>query len=109
MQTIGIIGGGAWGTALAQCAQRAGRDVRLWALETDVVRAINERNENARFLPGITLDPGIAATEQLAEAVSAADAGRLVSPAQHLRAVTAKAAPAVADGVPDTRQIRDCP
>ncbi len=53
MQRIGIIGGGAWGTALAVTARRAGRDVILWAREAEVVEAINQRHENSLFLPGI--------------------------------------------------------
>ena len=62
MKRIGVIGGGAWGTALATVAARAGREVTLWARETDVVTAINERHENRRFLPGVALDPAIRAT-----------------------------------------------
>lgn len=100
MQTICIIGGGAWGTALAQCALRAGRDVRLWAREEDVVRTIVERNENVRFLPGVVLEPGIHATGKMAEAVSGADAVLLVTPAQHLRTVAHEAAPLTGSGAP---------
>jgi len=100
MQTICIIGGGAWGTALAQCALRAGRDVRLWAREEDVVRTIVERNENVRFLPGVVLEPGIHATGKMAEAVSGADAVLLVTPAQHLRTVAREAAPLTGSGAP---------
>ena len=48
---IGVIGGGAWGTALAQVARQAGGETLLWALEADVVEAINARHENATFLP----------------------------------------------------------
>jgi len=100
MQTICIIGGGAWGTALAQCALRAGRDVRLWAREEDVVRTIIERNENVRFLPGVVLEPGIHATGDIAEAVTGAEAILLVTPAQHLRAVTHEVAPLADAGAP---------
>ena len=100
MQTICIIGGGAWGTALAQCALRAGRDVRLWAREEDVVRTFVERNENVRFLPGVLLESGIHATGEIAEAVTGADAILLVTPAQHLRTVTREAAPLIGSGAP---------
>ena len=46
IDTVGIIGGGAWGTALAQAMRRAGRDVVLWAREADVVADINARHTN---------------------------------------------------------------
>ena len=59
---IGVVGGGAWGTALAQAAARAGRPVVLWALEPEVVDSINDYHENRRFLPGVALDPAIRAT-----------------------------------------------
>ena len=58
IDSVGIIGGGAWGTALAQTMRRAGRDVMLWAREADVVGSINERHVNETFLPGVTLDAG---------------------------------------------------
>jgi glycerol-3-phosphate dehydrogenase (NAD(P)+) len=84
MQRFGIIGGGAWGTALAQVLRRAGRDVLLWARETEVVAAINDSHANPLFLPGVTLDRAIRATGDLAEAARA-DALLMVAPAQHLR------------------------
>lgn len=95
---IGIIGGGAWGTALALVARRAGRRVILWAHEADTVAAIRERHENP-FLPRVKLDPGIAATTDMAE-VGAAGAILLVPPAQHLRAVAAALAPHVKSDTP---------
>ena len=51
---IAILGGGAWGTALALAAVAAGRDTMLWAREDDVVAGIAEAGENKRFLPGVT-------------------------------------------------------
>lgn len=98
MDTIGIIGAGAWGTALALVARRAGRRVVLWAHETDTVSAIRERRENP-FLPGVTLDLEITATNDMKEA-AAADAILLVPPAQHLRAVAATLAPHVKNNPP---------
>jgi len=68
MKRIGIIGAGAWGTALAMVAGRAGRDVVIQARETDVVYAINAEHENPVFLPGVSLDPAIRATTEIAEA-----------------------------------------
>jgi glycerol-3-phosphate dehydrogenase (NAD(P)+) len=84
MQRILVVGGGAWGTALAALARRAGRDVVLWAREPEVVDAINRAHENPLFLPGIRLDPAIRATEALDEP---ADAILLAVPSQHLRSV----------------------
>lgn len=84
---VAVIGGGAWGTALAQTVRRAGAEVRLWARETEVVAAINATHENALFLPGVALDPAIVATNDLAAAVGGVDALVLVAPAQHLRIV----------------------
>ena len=99
MKRIGIIGGGAWGTALATAACRAGRDVVLQAREAEVVTAINESHENTLFLPGIALDEAIRATADPAEAADA-EAVLLAAPAQHLRAVTADLAPHWRAGVP---------
>jgi glycerol-3-phosphate dehydrogenase (NAD(P)+) len=87
MRRLLVVGGGAWGTALAATARRAGREVVLWAREAEVVDAINRSHENPLFLPGIRLDPAIRATHSLDEE---ADAVLLVVPAQHLRAVSAQ-------------------
>jgi glycerol-3-phosphate dehydrogenase (NAD(P)+) len=86
MNRLAVIGGGAWGTALAQVAARAGRDVILWAMEEDVVEAINRANENPTFLPGIALDPAIRATGDI-DAIGDCDAWLVVTPAQHMRSV----------------------
>lgn len=96
---IGVIGGGAWGTALAQALRRAGRDVLLWAREAEVVEALNRDHANPLFLPGIALDPAIRATATLAEA-AVADALLLAVPAQHLRAVAGALAPHIAAPLP---------
>ena len=56
MSRIGVIGGGAWGTALAQVAA-AGGETLLWAREPEVVQAVNEAHENRLFLAGVPLDP----------------------------------------------------
>jgi glycerol-3-phosphate dehydrogenase (NAD(P)+) len=85
MQRIGVIGAGAWGTALAATARRAGRQVVLWAREAEVIEAINRTGRNSLFLPEVPLD-GVAATGDLA-AACACDALLLVTPAQHVRAI----------------------
>ncbi len=82
---IAVIGAGAWGTALAQVAARAG-EVMLWAREPEVAAEIAVGRENAAFLPGIALDAKIRATSDLSAAASS-EAVLLVVPAQFLRAV----------------------
>ncbi|MEC7701240.1 MAG: 2-dehydropantoate 2-reductase N-terminal domain-containing protein, partial [Pseudomonadota bacterium] len=84
MQTVGIIGAGAWGTALAQVIRAAGRDVTLWARETELVSYMKTNHENNKFLPGIKIDPAINVTESISE-VTACDVLLMVVPAQYLR------------------------
>jgi len=100
MQRIGIIGGGAWGTALALTARRAGRDIVLWAREAEVAASINREHANPLFLPGVALDRAIRATVELGEAVTGSDALLLAAPAQHLRALAETLSPALHGGVP---------
>lgn len=83
---IGVVGGGAWGTALAQVAASGGEEVLLWAREPEVVAAVNAEHLNPLFLPNIPLSPSIRAVADMAELASC-DALLIVSPAQHMRAV----------------------
>jgi glycerol-3-phosphate dehydrogenase (NAD(P)+) len=99
IDSVGIIGGGAWGTALAQTLRRAGRDVHLWAREAEVIADINARHVNDAFLPGIALDPEIRATGTLAETASC-DVVLMVAPAQHVRTVAGDLAPHMRPGQP---------
>ncbi len=99
MQKLGIIGAGAWGTALAAVARKAGRDVTLWAFEPEVVAAINGQRRNPFFLPDVVLDPAIVATSDLTQA-AASDLIFLVVPAQFLRPVCLRLAPLLAHGTP---------
>jgi glycerol-3-phosphate dehydrogenase (NAD(P)+) len=87
MKHLAIIGGGAWGTALAIVACRAGSVPVLWARNRDVAAAINQNHQNPAFLPGVSLDPVIAATTDMALAVRGAEAVVLAVPAQFLRGV----------------------
>ncbi|HEY1605242.1 MAG TPA: NAD(P)H-dependent glycerol-3-phosphate dehydrogenase [Allosphingosinicella sp.] len=84
---VGVIGGGAWGTALAQVSAEGGETL-LWAREPEVVEAVNGGGENTLFLPGIRLSPAIRATGDL-DALAACEALLVVTPAQHMRAVLA--------------------
>jgi glycerol-3-phosphate dehydrogenase (NAD(P)+) len=87
---LAVVGGGAWGTALAQVAATGGRDTILWALEDDVVTAVNEIHENPVYLKGLKLDPAIRATSDFAD-LAEADAWLVVTPAQHMRSVLERA------------------
>lgn len=99
MTTVGVIGGGAWGTALAQVAARAGREAILWARETEVVEAVNLAHQNPLFLPGVLIDAKVTATADLADLASA-DLILAVAPAQHLRGILATLAPHARNGLP---------
>ena len=92
IEHIGIVGAGAWGTALGAAAARAGRRVTLWAREEDVVASVNSVRENTRFLPGISLEGAITASGDGA-ALEGCDLILLAMPAQNLRTVTANFAP----------------
>ena len=83
---IGVIGGGAWGTALAQVSAAGGEPVLLWAREPEVVAAVNGTHQNSMFLPGVALSPSIRATDDIAD-LATLDALLVVTPAQHLRAM----------------------
>ena len=86
IERLAVLGGGAWGTALAQVAAAGGRDTLLWAREAEVVDAVNSAHENPVFLPGQKLDPAIRATSSLDD-IADCDAWLVVTPAQHMRSV----------------------
>ena len=94
MAPVGVIGAGAWGTALANAIAANGHAVTLWAREPDVVAAINRDHRNPDFLPGIALSPAVRATAILAEAAGPA-AVFLAAPAQHVRAIVTPIAAAL--------------
>jgi glycerol-3-phosphate dehydrogenase (NAD(P)+) len=83
---IGVVGAGAWGTALAQVAAANGEPVTLWAREPEVVEAVNASHENPLFLKGLELSPSIRATGDLAD-LAECEALLIVSPAQYLRMI----------------------
>ena len=97
-QRIAVAGAGAWGTALANCAARAGRDVTLWARDAAMVAQLTTTRENPR-LPGIRLDDRVAATGAIAD-VKAADAVLLAVPAQDSRTAAIALAPHIRAGTP---------
>ena len=91
-----VIGGGAWGTALADLLARGDHETTLWALESDVVDRINRCHDNPRFLTGVSLHPGTRATGSIPEALQHAELVLFVSPSHVLRDVVRAAAPHVA-------------
>ncbi|WP_192912495.1 NAD(P)H-dependent glycerol-3-phosphate dehydrogenase [Paracraurococcus ruber] len=100
MARLAILGAGAWGTALALQAARAGRQVALWARDADRAAAIAAAGENARYLPGAALPPGLLVTADLGAALAGAEAAILAVPAQHLRAMLPRLLPHLADPAP---------
>ena len=100
MSRIGIVGGGAFGTAMACVLRRSGHEVTLWAREPEVVAAINREARNPRFLDGVALPPGIAATGDMGAAVEDAEFVLLAPPAQHMRSVSALLSDRLEGGTP---------
>jgi glycerol-3-phosphate dehydrogenase (NAD(P)+) len=90
---ICVVGGGAWGTALASVARHAGRDVSLWCRSAEVAEAIRDRAENPRYLKGIKLASGIKATTDMAQALHEAEAVLLITPSHSIREMTRAIAP----------------
>jgi glycerol-3-phosphate dehydrogenase (NAD(P)+) len=84
---ITVLGGGAWGTALAAHSARAGLPVRLWIREPDVADAVSERRENPAYLPGVELPAGLRATPRMEEALSDAEAVLVVAPSEYCRGI----------------------
>jgi glycerol-3-phosphate dehydrogenase (NAD(P)+) len=98
IQTISVLGGGAWGTALAQTCARAGRAVTLWEHEAGNAETLETRRES-RFLPGVKLEESIKITRDLAQAARA-DAILLVIPAQAMRSVCTLLGKSIENGTP---------
>ncbi|HSN20492.1 MAG TPA: NAD(P)-binding domain-containing protein, partial [Usitatibacter sp.] len=98
MASVSIIGGGAFGTAMACVVARAGHQVLLWAREPEVVATINADRANPHFLPDTRLVQGIRATGDLAEAAGASQIVLMAAPAQHVRSVAGAMRPALRRG-----------
>ncbi|MEO0412574.1 MAG: NAD(P)H-dependent glycerol-3-phosphate dehydrogenase [Pseudomonadota bacterium] len=88
-----VIGGGAWGTALAAMLARGGWQTTLWAREDEVVHAINETHENTAFLPSVSLPSTLTASQNIAACLEGAQTVLMVAPAQHTRAIAKTMAP----------------
>ena len=94
-KSVGIIGAGAWGTAMAQALARGGNSVEIWAMETDVTDSINNEHENKKFLPGFTLSENLTASCDLNKVASNKDFIIFASPSLFLASTVAK--------------VKDCP
>ena len=94
-KSVGIIGAGAWGTAMAQALARGGNSVEIWALETEVTDSINNEHENKKFLPGFTLSENLTASCDLNKVASNKDFIIFASPSLFLASTVAK--------------VKDCP
>lgn len=100
MARISVIGAGAWGTALANLAARAGHEVILWAREPEVVASIRDQRENTAFLAGVAVEEAVRPVAAISEAASQGAVVLLVVPAQHVRAMAAAMESALPAGVP---------
>ena len=91
MTRVAVIGGGAWGTTLADLLARKGAHVTLWAREPEVAAQITGEHVNGLFLPDSPLAPSLAATTDLALAMAGADVVVSAAPSHAVRAVMTEA------------------
>ncbi|KAA0891246.1 NAD(P)H-dependent glycerol-3-phosphate dehydrogenase [Oryzomonas rubra] len=97
-EQIAVIGGGSWGTALANRLAANDHDVLLWAYEKELVREINTAHTNSLYLSGIPLQPKLVATGDLRGAIDGRGIILLVTPVQVMRGVLKQIAPAIGGG-----------
>ncbi len=98
-QKIGVIGAGAWGSALAHCIANAGGDVVLWSYEESVVSDICQTRQNTSYLPDIQLHDNVTAVADIVTALNT-EAVLVVTPAQHMRGVLERYAQKIAIETP---------
>jgi glycerol-3-phosphate dehydrogenase (NAD(P)+) len=98
--SLAVVGAGSWGTALAVHLGRAGRRVRLWVREPELLELVDARRENPWFLPGIGLPALVEATGQLEEALEDAEVAVVAVPSEFFGDVVKQAAPALGRGLP---------
>ncbi|MBP3741722.1 MAG: NAD(P)H-dependent glycerol-3-phosphate dehydrogenase [Treponema sp.] len=99
-KNVGVIGGGAWGTGIAQAIARGNNKVSIWALEDEVVESINNEHENKKFLPGYKLEESITCSSDIVEVASNKEFLIIASPSLFLAKTMEKIknVPGVADG-----------
>jgi glycerol-3-phosphate dehydrogenase (NAD(P)+) len=96
---IGVVGAGAWGTALANAAARAGRDVVLWDVDAAHLARLRETRQNHAYLPGVDLLPAVNVAEE-AELIGGCDAVLMVVPSQAMRVAALDLATVLKPGAP---------
>jgi glycerol-3-phosphate dehydrogenase (NAD(P)+) len=99
IERIAVAGAGSWGTTIANLLAGNGFAVRLWAREPELVDCVRRTRQNSRYLPGITLHPGLEMAETIEQSLDGADLAVLAIPAQSLRAVVQQARAAIRDDV----------
>ena len=97
MKTIGVIGAGSWGTALAITLSNQGHQVKMCDVNMDHVKEMQAYRENVRYLPGIKFCDNLQIVESTEEALAGADIALFSAPAQHFRSAFEKAIPFLED------------
>jgi glycerol-3-phosphate dehydrogenase (NAD(P)+) len=100
VKQVAVLGGGSWGTTLAQILAKKGIQVTLWTYEPEVAEAINRKRENPLFLPGIKLERTLKATPDLGEALKNREGVLLVVPSHAYRRVAKAMVPFLSPGMP---------
>lgn len=100
IRSLGVIGAGAWGTALAKHLAEKGLEIRLWAYEREVVDSINTAHENRVFLPGVPLPGTLTATASLTEVIEQRDGILFVVPSHVTRPVLRNLAACLSHPIP---------
>jgi glycerol-3-phosphate dehydrogenase (NAD(P)+) len=89
-KSVGIIGGGAWGTGFSQALARGGHKVQIWALEKDVAESINNDHENKRYLPGYKLSENITVSTDISEVTDGKEFLVIASPSLYIASTIRK-------------------
>lgn len=99
-KSVGVIGGGAWGTGLAQALSRGNHKVQIWAIEDDVVNSINNEHENKRYLPGYELSDSVICSSDICEVAKDKEFLIIATPSVFLASTLSKIVdvPNIADG-----------
>ena len=98
MKTIGVIGAGSWGTALATVVSGKGNEVRIYDVDEKHLRSMEENRENVNYLPGVPLDENVKIAFSNEEALEGADVVLFSAPAQHFRSALKAALPYIPEG-----------
>ncbi len=99
-KSIGVLGGGAWGTGLAQALANGGNKVSMWALEKEVKDSVNNEHENKRYLPGYKLSENLTVSNDIIEVATGKEFLIIASPSLFLASTIKqiKDVPSIADG-----------